>query len=200
MGVPAVELESLGSITTPTEGRRIRKGDGVAPSGRGRSTRACPASCSGSPWAGPSACSSTSAHGWMSGGGGPRRSHVQDLRPDPPVVVAAGDSHLRPTCSYMQTSDSPIRSAAFGGGEEAGGASRVRVAGVSWGRESAFHVGSRRSGFWGLRSCGGYGALLALSFEGASNLRTAGAMGGCARRRLCSGAGRGLRGPQKSKR
>jgi hypothetical protein len=29
-------------------------------------------------------------------------------------VAAAEDSHLRPTCSYMQTSDSPIRSAAFG--------------------------------------------------------------------------------------
>jgi hypothetical protein len=55
MGVPAVELELLGSITAPAEGRRIRKGDGAAPSGRGRSTRACPASCSGSPWAGPSA-------------------------------------------------------------------------------------------------------------------------------------------------
>jgi hypothetical protein len=38
-------------------------------SGRGRSTRACPASCSGSPWARPSACSSTSAHGWRSGRG-----------------------------------------------------------------------------------------------------------------------------------
>jgi hypothetical protein len=29
MGVPAAELESLGSITAPAEGRRIRKGDGV---------------------------------------------------------------------------------------------------------------------------------------------------------------------------
>jgi hypothetical protein len=39
------------------------------------------------------------------------------------------------------TSDSLIRSAAFGGGEEAGGASRVRVAGVSRGRESTCHGG-----------------------------------------------------------
>jgi hypothetical protein len=29
MGVPAAELESLGSIAAPAEGRRIRKGDGV---------------------------------------------------------------------------------------------------------------------------------------------------------------------------
>jgi hypothetical protein len=91
------------------------------------------------------------------GGGGPRRSHVQDLRPDPPAVAATGSAAFgggrisdrirppwpRPDPLRLGAAGSPTGSARRGrdrirgvwGGKEAGGASRVRVAGV--GVESA---------------------------------------------------------------
>jgi hypothetical protein len=49
-----------------------------------------------------------------------------------PAMVAAGDSHLRPTCSYMQTSDSPIRSAAFGGVRLGAARKQVGLLGFGW--------------------------------------------------------------------